>query len=85
MNSYPDIMANKKKIFFFVQDGVGGAERVSVLFGKSLDMRENEVKFYLIETPSETTIKEFIPAEYQTIYIHRTHPIKLINAFELRR
>lgn len=78
MNSYPDIMANKKKILFFVQDGVGGAERVSVLFGKSLDMRENEVKFYLIETPSETTIKEFIPAVYQTIYIHRTHPIKLM-------
>ena len=54
MNSYPDIMANKKKILFFVQDGVGGAERVSVLFGKSLDMRENEVKFYLIETPERS-------------------------------
>lgn len=54
MNSYPDIMANKKKILFFVQDGVGGAERVSVLFGKSLDMRENEVKFYLIETPEHS-------------------------------
>lgn len=54
MNSYPDIMANKKKILFFVQDGVGGAERVSVLLGKSLDMRENEVKFYLIETPERS-------------------------------
>ena len=33
---------------------MGGAERVSVLFGKSLDMRENEVKFYLIETPERS-------------------------------
>lgn len=71
-------MTDRKKILFFVQDGVGGAERVSVLFGKSLDRREYEVKFYLVETPSETTIKDFIPAEYPAIRVHRAHPLKLM-------
>ena len=36
-----------KKILIFVQDGVGGAERMSVLIGKSLDLEKYDVFFYL--------------------------------------
>lgn len=58
-------MKDKKKIIFFLQSGVGGAERMTVTIGKSLDINKFEVIFYLLDRPLGTsTIENFIPKEY---------------------
>ncbi|MBP5526035.1 MAG: glycosyltransferase [Paludibacteraceae bacterium] len=51
----------KKKILIFVQDGVGGAERMSVLIGKNLDFSKYDVRFYLVERFVKSSISDFIP------------------------
>lgn len=40
----------KKKVFLFLQDGVGGAERMTVLIGKSFALEDNE-QFYVPGMP----------------------------------
>lgn len=59
-------MKDKKKIIFFLQSGVGGAERMTVTIGKNLDTNKSEVIFYLLDRPLGTaTIEKFIPKEYR--------------------
>ena len=69
---------NKKKILIFLQDGVGGAERVSVLFGKKLDKQQYDVKFCLVDRNSKTSIADFIPEGYPIIRIPKAGPLKMI-------
>lgn len=58
---------NKRKILFFLQSGVGGAERMSVLIGKLLAKDKFEVKFYLLQKGEQVSdITKFIPAGYET-------------------
>ena len=76
----------KKKILFFLQDGVGGAERVSVLFGKSLDRLQYDVKFCLVERNSKTSIADFIPKGYPIVQIPKANPLKMMwNLFNIVR
>ena len=58
-----------KKILFFVQDGVGGAERMSALIGRELDSHSNDVCFCLIKRPLKSTITDFIPKHINRTYI----------------
>lgn len=69
---------NKKKILFFLQDGVGGAERVSLLIGKSLDKQIYDVKFCLVERNSKISIADFIPESYPIIRIPKANPLKMM-------
>lgn len=66
------------KILIFLQDGVGGAERVSVLLGKSMPREQYEVKFCLIDRNCETSIRDFIPEGYPVIGISNAGPVKMM-------
>ena len=69
---------NKKKILFFLQDGVGGAERMTVLFGKSLPRNQYDVNYYLVERDEDTSIRDFIPKGYRICIIPNATPIKMM-------
>ena len=71
-------MNSKKKVIAFVQDGVGGAERMTVLIGKSLDPNEFEVGFCLIERAVKSSIVDFIPQKIRTIKISNNGTFSLI-------
>lgn len=62
-------MTNTKKILFFLQAAIGGAERVTLVLAKSLDTSRFSVSFVLIgDEQGVLEIKPFIPKEYP--YIH---------------
>lgn len=67
----------KKKILIFVQDGVGGAERMSVLIGKNLVPDKYDVCFCLIDRGAGSSIADFIPQGMRTIRIGNVNPIWL--------
>lgn len=71
-------MKEKLKILIFVQDGVGGAERMSVLIGKNLDPEKYEVKFFVIENIAQNSIKDFIPDGMYIKSIHNKNPFQLM-------
>lgn len=68
----------KHKVLIFVQDGVGGAERVSVLIGKSLMSDINEVCFCVVENTVKTSIVDFIPAGMRIKRIPNKNPLQLM-------
>ena len=52
----------KKKVLFFLQSGVGGAERMTVTIAKSLSLANFDIVYYLVESiNTSATIEEFIP------------------------
>ena len=67
-----------KKILIFLQDGVGGAERVSVLLGKSLPLEQFEVKFCLVNRNCSNSICDFIPSNYSIINIPNAGPLRMM-------
>lgn len=68
----------RKKILFFLQDAVGGAERVSVLLGKTLPKEHYEVIFCLVDRHLGTSILDFIPEGHTTISIPDSGPLRLM-------
>lgn len=50
----------KRKVLFFLSPGVGGAQRVSVLFSKLLDTSQYEV-IYVIVGEAKSSIMDFLP------------------------
>ena len=68
----------KKKILFFLQDGVGGAERITVLFGKSLSRDQYDVNFFLVERGGDTSIRDFIPDGYRGCVIPNAAPMRMM-------
>lgn len=68
----------KKKVLIFLQGGVGGAERMSVLIGKSLDTEVFEVKFCAIDRNGGVAICDFIPAGYHVEKIPTASPIRMM-------
>lgn len=72
-----------KKLLFFLQDGVGGAERVSVFIGKSLPKDNCNIVFVLVDRGSATSISDFIPDEFKVIRIPNNNPFKMM--FQLVR
>ena len=74
-------MHKKRKVCFFLQSEVGGAERISVLFGKSLDCNKFNVTFCLLERMSgSTSIRDFIPQGYTIRSIPDSRGFKLIQS-----
>lgn len=67
-----------KRILIFLQDGVGGAERVSVLLGKLMPQELYDVKFCLVERGSKTSIADFIPEGYKIERIPNASPLKMM-------
>lgn len=72
-------MSDKKKALFFVQSKVGGAERMTVLIGKSLDRNKFDMTFCLVDCGS-TAIKKFIPEYYKVMLIPKGDGFKLTCA-----
>lgn len=72
----------KKKVLIFLQAGVGGAERMSVLIGKLLDSRKFEVKFYPVQHgDTASDITKFVPAGYETTVLSSASPAQRIRQF----
>lgn len=69
----------RKKALFFLQDGVGGAERMSVLIGKGLDKALFDVRFYLVDRHSKTSIADFIPQGFAVAYVSNPNPAVLMR------
>lgn len=69
-----------KKAIFFLQSGVGGAERMTVTIGKNLDKEKYDVIFYLLYTPTVTSsIEDFIPKGFNVKKISRGKGFNLIK------
>lgn len=68
----------RNKILIVVQDGVGGAERMSVLIGKNLDPMKYEVCFCLVELNIKSSIADFIPEGIRIKRIPNGNPLLLI-------
>ena len=68
----------KKKVLIILQDGVGGAERVSVLYGKLMSKDLYDVRFCLVRRGFSTTIVDFIPDSYPIVYISNANPLKMM-------
>ena len=68
----------KSKILFFLQDSVGGAERMTVLLGKLLPSNLYDVTFCLIEKNSKTSIRDFIPDRYPICIIPNAGPLRVM-------
>lgn len=67
-------MSSKKKILFFLQAAVGGAERVSVIIAKSFDLKYYDVSFILVgDKHGAKEIQEFIPQHYTCTLIPKLH------------
>lgn len=70
----------KKKVLMFLQNGVGGAERMTILIGKLLDIEKYEVIYIPIKKKGKSTpIDTFIPKGYKTKTIDGSSTLKLIH------
>lgn len=68
----------RKKILIFIQNGVGGAERMSVLIGKSFDVKKYDVVFVVVESISESSITDFIPSNFRILKIRNINQLLLV-------
>lgn len=65
-----------KKVLFFSQSEVGGAERITVSISAALDKTRFKVVFYLVESAKTSNdISDFIPKEYRIERIRNTNPL----------
>lgn len=72
-----------KKVLFFLQSGVGGAERVTVTIGKNLDREKFDVSFCLVgDAKGILNIENFISKEYALLRIPKCRGFRLIHALK---
>ena len=74
-------MENKKKVLFFIQDAVGGAERIAVFIGKNIDTESVDVEFNLVKRGSNSSIVDFIPKGIKISFTQNGSPFSMIYAF----
>ena len=75
-------MLKRKKCLFFLQSGVGGAERMTVLIARSLNQVTHEVIFYVIDRPlGSSNIIDFIPDTYTVNKLPKAYGMHLLNQF----
>lgn len=75
----------KKKLLFFVQSEVGGAERVTVTIGKNLEKESFDVFFYAVG-PWKCNIADFIPSSMFKEHLKYANPLKLlVNLYKTLR
>ena len=73
----------KKKVLIFLQSGVGGAERVTVIIGKNIDPVKYDVVFCTIGNAADKqSIENFIPQRFNKISLPSLRGVKLLFAFE---
>lgn len=76
-------MKKRKKCLFFLQSGVGGAERMTVTIARALDISNFEVIFYVLERPlGSSTITDFIPSSYTIKELPKAFGFKLLRQLE---
>lgn len=68
----------RRKVLLFVQDGVGGAERMTALIGKNLDKNKFDVLFCLVKRTVKSSIVDFIPSDIKRVWIENNSPFSLI-------
>jgi len=75
----------KKKVLFFTQESVGGAERITVLIAKMLDLEKYDVKFVCVPySEVSNSILDFLPPEYGAISIGMVRPfVKMLRMFKV--
>ena len=72
-------MRNRDRILIFVQSGVGGAERMSVLVGKECFNSGYEVKFCVVKRNThDAPIIDFIPDKMDVRYINNRNVLFLL-------
>lgn len=69
-----------EKVLIFIQDAVGGAERMSVLIGKALAKEGKEVVYSLVENRLSSSILDFIPQDARIIRIPMGNAIRIMLA-----
>lgn len=73
----------KTKCLFFLQSGVGGAEKMTVLIAKSLNPLIYEIIFYVLDRPlGSSTITDFIPDAYTVNKLPKAYGMKLVKQLE---
>lgn len=73
-------MERHKKVLMFLKNGVGGAERMTVLIGKFLVEHGSEVGIYTIgDSVRSTPITDFIPHDIHVANIKYTTTISLVR------
>ena len=75
----------KKKVLFFVQDSVGGAERIAVLLSKILDSNIFDIKFVVVPySDVANSIEDFLPKETKLVNIGKVRPVlKMFRMFKV--
>ena len=74
------IMPKTKRVLFFTQAGVGGAERITVLIAKMLDMSKFDVEFVVIPKGNVSNcIVNFIPKGYKITLLKEDSPLGIIR------
>lgn len=75
----------KKKVLFFVQDSVGGAERIAVLISKILDSNIFDIKFVVVPySDVANSIEDFLPKETKRVNIGKVRPVlKMFRMFKV--
>lgn len=59
----------KRRVLIFVQDGVGGAERMTAMVGRNLFIQSYDVCFCLVKRRGSSSITSFIPDQIRKKYI----------------
>ena len=74
-----------RKVLFFVQDSVGGAERICVLISKMLDPHLFKACFVIVPySDVANSIEDFLPQEVRRINIGKVRPIKkMLRMFKI--
>ena len=66
-----------KKVLFFIQDSVGGAERIAVLISKMLPSHLFDVGYVIVPySDVKNSIEDFLPEGARRINIGKVRPIK---------
>ena len=72
----------KKKVLFFINSEVGGAERMSVLISKMLINKGLDVKYVIIKDKiNDTSIVDFLPTKREVIYVESKNHADKIKQF----
>ena len=72
------IMTKRKKVLLFVQDGVGGAERMTAMIGRNLDKSKYDVLFCLVERTVKSSIVDFIPSDIKRVWVENNSLLSLM-------
>ena len=75
----------KKKVIFFTQESVGGAERITFLIAKMLDLEKYDIKFVCVPySEVSNSILDFLPPEYGVVNIGMVRPYaKMFRMFKV--